>query len=119
MRVAMISEHASPLAALGGADAGGQNRHVADLAAALGRQGHLVTVYTRRDRADTPVTVSADGFDVVHVPAGPPEPIEKDSLLPYMDSFGDWLADRWRGVEPVPDVIHSHFWMSGLAGAKR
>ena len=45
----MISEHASPLAALGGADAGGQNVHVAALAAALARRGHEVTVFTRRD----------------------------------------------------------------------
>ncbi|MCW2744053.1 MAG: hypothetical protein JWM48_603, partial [Mycobacterium sp.] len=29
MNIAMISEHASPLAVLGGVDAGGQNVHVA------------------------------------------------------------------------------------------
>ena len=39
MRIAMVSEHASPLAVLGGVDSGGQNVHVADLARALGRQG--------------------------------------------------------------------------------
>ena len=49
MRVAMVSEHASPLAALGGVDAGGQNVHVAALAAGLARRGHEVTVHTRRD----------------------------------------------------------------------
>ena len=49
MRIAMVSEHASPLATLGGEDAGGQNVHVAALAAALGRRGHQVRVYTRRD----------------------------------------------------------------------
>ena len=32
MRIAMVSEHASPLATLGGVDAGGQNVHVAALA---------------------------------------------------------------------------------------
>jgi D-inositol-3-phosphate glycosyltransferase len=49
MRIAMVSEHASPLAALGGVDAGGQNVHVAALAAALARRGHEVVVHTRRD----------------------------------------------------------------------
>ncbi|MGN6597728.1 MAG: glycosyltransferase, partial [Actinomycetes bacterium] len=49
MRIAMVSEHASPLAVLGGVDAGGQNVHVADLSRALARAGHEVTVYTRRD----------------------------------------------------------------------
>ncbi len=118
MRIAMISEHASPLAAFGGVDAGGQNRHVADLAATLGRHGHAVTVYTRRDDERAPTRVRADGYDVVHVPAGPPVALEKDALLPYMDEFGHWLSQRWRSAEPRPDVIHAHFWMSGVAATR-
>jgi D-inositol-3-phosphate glycosyltransferase len=50
----MVSEHASPLAVLGGVDAGGQNVHVACLAQELGRRGHEVTVFTRRDDASLP-----------------------------------------------------------------
>ena len=118
MRIAMISEHASPLAAVGGVDAGGQNRHVADLAATLGRHGHTVTVYTRRAATEPPTRVHADGYDVVHVPAGPPEALEKDALLPFMDDFGRWLAHRWRSTEPPPDAIHAHFWMSGVAAVR-
>ena len=49
MRVAMISEHASPLACLGGADAGGQNVYVGQLARHLARRGWQVDVFTRRD----------------------------------------------------------------------
>ncbi|MEU3453646.1 glycosyltransferase [Micromonospora sp. NPDC006766] len=116
MRVAMISEHASPLAVLGGEDAGGQNTHVAELSAALAAAGHDVRVYTRRDAVDLPVAVRApDRYDVVHVPAGPAEPVAKDDLLPYMPAFGEWLADRWRVGDWQPEVVHAHFWMSGLA----
>ena len=62
MKIAMVSEHASPLAAMGGADAGGQNVHVAQLAAALSRQDHEVSVYSRRDRPDLPERIaSPDG----------------------------------------------------------
>src|SRR5690349_2501101 len=115
MRIALISEHASPLAALGGEDAGGQNTHVAALATALADAGHDVTVYTRRDDRAQPVRVPvAAGFAVVHVPAGPPRSIPKDDLLPYMGEFGAWLAKRWATHER-PDVVHAHFWMSGLA----
>src|SRR5690606_33725644 len=120
MRIAMISEHASPLAAgsgragLGGADGGGQNVFVAELAAELGRRGHYVTVYTRRDAPVPSGRVRlAPGVVVEHVPAGPPERIPKDGLLPWMHDFGRHLADRW-STEP-PDVAHAHFWMSGLA----
>ncbi|SFO48965.1 glycosyltransferase [Actinomadura madurae] len=117
MRIAMISEHASPLAAdggLGGADGGGQNVFVAELATELGRQGHDVTVYTRRDSRDLPERVRlAPGATVEHVPAGPPEHVAKDDLLPWMRDFGTYLERRW-AADP-PDVAHAHFWMSGLA----
>jgi glycosyltransferase involved in cell wall biosynthesis len=112
----MISEHASPLATLGGEDAGGQNTHVAELSAALAAAGHDVRVYTRRDSAELPGMVCMlDAVAVVHVPAGPPEPIAKDEMLPYMKDFSRWLADEWRRDEWAPEVVHAHFWMSGLA----
>src|SRR5690625_2956779 len=115
MRIAMVSEHASPLAALGGEDAGGQNVHVAALASALARRGHEVAVYTRRDDPDLPEHVEVlPGVQVIHVPAGPATVLPKDELLPYMPEFGQWLARRWAGRNR-PDVVHSHFWMSGLA----
>ncbi|MFD5249397.1 glycosyltransferase [Amycolatopsis sp. NPDC058340] len=114
MRIAMVSEHASPLAAMGGADAGGQNVHVAALSAALSRQGHDVTVYTRRDNRRVPATVETpDGYRVVHVPAGPARKLPKDELLPHMGEFGRVLRSRW--AKDRPDVVHAHFWMSGLA----
>jgi D-inositol-3-phosphate glycosyltransferase len=113
MRIAMISEHASPLAALGGADAGGQNTHVADLAGALADEGHEIRVYTRRD-GELPESVDVRrGVTVVHVPAGPAVTLPKDALLPYMGEFGAWLAAQWTGWRP--DIAHAHFWMSGLA----
>src|SRR5690606_12323284 len=115
MKIAMVSEHASPLAALGGVDPGGQNVHVAALSAALARRGHEVTVYTRRDDPDLPETVQMlPGVGVVHVPAGPAGPVPKDDLLPFMPAFGTWLGQHW-AVTGVPDVVHSHFWMSGVA----
>lgn len=113
-RIAMVSEHASPLAALGGPDAGGQNVYVAQVARQLARKGYRVTVYTRRDAAGLPDRVTLiDGVQVVHVPAGPPVPVPKDQLLPHMVEFGTFLARQW-SLSP-PDVVHSHFWMSGLA----
>ncbi|WP_416562445.1 glycosyltransferase [Nocardia testacea] len=114
MKIAMVSEHASPLAALGGVDAGGQNVHVAELAAGMSRRGHDVTVYTRREEAAAPTTVRTDqGYRVTRVPAGPPEVLPKDELLPFMDEFGEFLRRDWQ--REAPDVAHAHFWMSGLA----
>jgi D-inositol-3-phosphate glycosyltransferase len=114
MRIAMVSEHASPLATLGGVDSGGQNVHVADLARALGRLGVTVVVHTRRDDPTLPRrTRFAPGVEVDHVDAGPPRPVPKDELLPFMPDFAGELFRAWD--ERRPDVVHSHFWMSGLA----
>jgi D-inositol-3-phosphate glycosyltransferase len=114
LHVAVVSEHASPLAAIGGTDAGGQNVYVAALAQALDQLGCRVTVHTRRDDPDLPSRVRLSERVVVdHVDAGPPAPIPKDELLPHMSVFGAVLASRWRRRRP--DVVHAHFWMSGMA----
>jgi glycosyltransferase involved in cell wall biosynthesis len=114
MKIALVSEHADPLAALGGVDAGGQNVHVAALASGLARSGHDVTVYTRRDAPTGPSRVAVDdGYVVERVLAGPPTEVPKDDLLPHMHEFAAQLRERWL-AEPV-DLVHAHFWMSGLA----
>jgi D-inositol-3-phosphate glycosyltransferase len=114
VRIALISEHASPLAVIGGVDSGGQNVHVAELAAGLVRQGHDVVVYTRLDSPDLrPRVATGAGYDVVHVPAGPPVPLPKDELWAHMPEFAQQL---WRRLPAdLPDLLHAHFWMSAWA----
>ena len=114
MRIAMVSEHASPLAVLGGVDAGGQNVHVAALACALATLGNSVTVYTRRDAPKLPARVTmAPGVAVEHVDAGPARAIPKDAIYPHVPAFAAALRRAWSTDRP--DVVHAHFWMSGLA----
>ncbi|MFJ6213468.1 glycosyltransferase [Streptomyces sp. NPDC092296] len=117
LKISLVSEHASPLAALGGVDAGGQNVHVAALASALADLGHEITVHTRRDAPaladDVPLRA---GVTVHHVPAGPARAVPKDDLLPYMHAFGEHLARTW-AADP-PHLVHAHFWMSGLAALR-
>jgi D-inositol-3-phosphate glycosyltransferase len=114
MKLAMVSEHASPLAVLGGVDSGGQNVHVAELATAIARHGVETVVHTRRDARGVPRRIPlSPGVTVDHVPAGPSGPLPKDDLLPYIGEFAADLSRQWRATRP--DVVHAHFWMSGLA----
>jgi glycosyltransferase involved in cell wall biosynthesis len=114
MRIAMVSEHADPAAPPGDTDAGGQNVHVGSLSAALAERGHAVTVYTRLADPKAPRRAQlSPGVTVRRLPAGPVAPLPKDELLPYMPELGARLARRWQ--RDPPDVIHAHFWMSGLA----
>ena len=95
-RIALISEHASPLAVLGGVDAGGQNVYVAQVARHLAAAGDEVDVYTRRDHPALPVTVDCSpGVRVINVPAGPAAPVPKERLLEHMPAFFRWMARDW------------------------
>lgn len=114
MKIAMVSDHASPFTVPGDVDADGRKVHVAELSAALVRAGHDVTVYTRRDDPDIPERVPTDdGYEVVHVPAGPPAPLPADELLPRMGELGTFLEREW--TRDRPDVAHAHCWMPGIA----
>ena len=115
MKIALISEHASPLAVAGGVDSGGQNVYVANVARQLAESGHQIDVFTRRDRALLPLISDMDGVRVIHVPAGPPRQLPKEQLLPFMGEFAAFLIEFFRR-EPEPyQVIHANFFMSGLA----
>ncbi|MEN8505532.1 MULTISPECIES: glycosyltransferase family 4 protein [Paraburkholderia] len=115
MKVALISEHASPLAVAGGVDSGGQNIYVANVARQLSGMGHQVDVFTRRDRALLPLVSDMDGIRVIHVPAGPPKQLPKEQLLPFMGEFAAFLIEFFRRERQPYDVMHANFFMSGLA----
>jgi D-inositol-3-phosphate glycosyltransferase len=118
LRVALISEHASPLAQQGSIDAGGQNVYVLHVALALARQGHHVDVLTRRDQRSLPTAVDVrPGVRVLHIDAGPPEFVPKEKLLPHMKAFGSEAVRLMRRSLPY-DVVHGNFFMSGLVGLR-
>ncbi len=113
-RIAFLSEHASPLVALGGADAGGQNVYVSELSSHLARRGYAIDVYTRHEDLDTPEIVETEaGVRVVHLQAGPVMARPKDELWPFMPAFRDSLLRFMERDEIHYDLIHSNFWMSG------
>jgi glycosyltransferase involved in cell wall biosynthesis len=109
----MISDHASPLAAVGGVDSGGQNIYVAETARRLATRGYLVDIFTRKDQADQREIVEwLPGVRVIHVPAGPATFVRKEDLLQWMPDFGAFVR-RFAARERY-DIVHAHFFMSGL-----
>jgi D-inositol-3-phosphate glycosyltransferase len=117
MRIAMLSYHTCPLATLGGKDTGGMNVYVRDLTRELGRQGIHVDVFTRSQDEHVPHIVHELGYGnrVVHIPAGPEEPKSKSDIAKYIPEFAEGIRQFAAEKEIAYDVIHSHYWMSGLA----
>ncbi|HXF84297.1 MAG TPA: glycosyltransferase [Anaerolineales bacterium] len=119
MRIAMISYHTCPLATLGGKDTGGMNVYVRDLTRQLGKMGIHVDVFTRSQDDHVPHVLHELGYGnrVVHVPAGPETPLPKQELTEHIPQFVEGIKDFACEKGIRYDVIHSHYWMSGLAAA--
>ncbi len=117
LRVAMLSYHTCPLATLGGKDTGGMNVYVRELTRQLGRMGIHVDVFTRSQDEHVPHVVHQLGYGnrVVHVPAGPENPLPKRELAGYIPQFVEGIKQFAAEKDIRYDVIHSHYWMSGLA----
>jgi D-inositol-3-phosphate glycosyltransferase len=117
MNVAMLSYHTCPLAILGGKDTGGMNVYVRDLTQELGREGVHVDVFTRSQDEHVPHVLHDLGFGnrVVHIPAGPETPIQKSDLIKYLPQFVEGIKAFAHEKGLTYDLIHSHYWLSGLA----
>ncbi len=117
MRVAMLSVHTSPLAGLGGKEAGGMNVYVRELSRELGRRGILVDIFTRSQDTHTPLKTIVDrGVTLVTLPAGALAPYDKNLILDYQDEFVNGVLAYARTQLQSYDIIHSHYFVSGIIG---
>jgi D-inositol-3-phosphate glycosyltransferase len=118
MRIAMLSYHTCPLATLGGKDTGGMNVYVRDLTRELGRHGVGVDVFTRSQDEHVPHVLHDLGFGnrIVHVPAGPETPVARQDLVEHLPAFVEGIKMFAEAKGLGYDLIHSHYWLSGLAG---
>ena len=117
-RIAFISDHASPLAILGGVDSGGQNVYVAELTKELAGMGFDVDVYTRRDNKQQKRIINwQPGVRVIHINAGPAQEIEKERLMPFMDDFAKDMIAFMQKEQLRYDVVHANFFMSGMVAS--
>ena len=118
MNIAVISYHTCPLATLGGKDTGGMNVYVRDLSRFLGLLDVHVDVFTRSQDEHVPHILHdlGCGNRVVHVPAGPEIPCPKNSLQDYIPEFTEGIIQFTQSKGIRYDIIHSHYWLSGLAG---
>ncbi|MDQ3945268.1 MAG: glycosyltransferase [Actinomycetota bacterium] len=112
--LAVLSLHTSPLAQPGSGDGGGMNVYVRSLASALARAGLACDVWTRAEHADQPeVVVVEPSFRVLHVQAGPREPLPKEALPELVDEFTAVMLDRVQTCGRDYDALHGNYWLSG------
>jgi len=117
LRVAILSVHTCPLAAPGGKETGGMNVYVRETARELGRMGAHADVFTRSQNPGIPRIVDmGHGARVIHLPAGPEAPMPREAVHGHLDELVDGV-ERFRRAEGLRyDLIHAHYWLSGVAG---
>jgi D-inositol-3-phosphate glycosyltransferase len=117
MKIALLSYHTCPLATLGGKDTGGMNVYVRDLTRQLGKMGVQVDVFTRSQDEHVPHILHDLGYGnrVIHIPAGPEVPLPKEELSGYLPQFVQGVQAFAVNKGIRYDVIHSHYWMSGIS----
>jgi D-inositol-3-phosphate glycosyltransferase len=118
-RVAMLSVHTCPKAALGGKESGGMNVYVRDLSRELGRRGFTVDVFTRSQDPTIPMVCGlGTNARVIHLKAGPEAPYDKNRVFDHIDEFTNNLLDFANSEDAAYHVIHSHYWLSGLVALR-
>jgi D-inositol-3-phosphate glycosyltransferase len=119
-RIAILSVHTSPLAALGGRKTGGMNVYVREFAEELGRRGVAVDIYTRRTACDTPEVDASlgEGVQVINIKAGNCQPLDPDQVYPHLSQFAAGVIAFTTKHNLQYDMIYSHYWLSGWVAHK-
>ncbi len=118
-RIAMISVHSCPLAALGGKETGGMNVYIRELSRKLAKEGLQIDIFTRSQNPSIPQIVNfQEGVRIIHLKAGPESPYDKNQVWFHLPEFLDCLQQFSRREKSRYDLIHSHYWLSGWVGAR-
>src|SRR5512133_1335207 len=117
LRIAMLSVHSSPLGKLGSKDTGGMSVYVRELSRQLGRRGHQVDIYTRHSPDARDRVMELDpGVRLIHLRLGNDPHLSKTEMAPHLKDFFREL-EQFRSAHGLEyDLIHSHYWLSGMLG---
>lgn len=119
MKICTISFHSCPYSSLGGNGSGGMSVYLKELTSALVDFPEVrVDIHTRaRDRICVEAKDISPQIRVVQLKGGPERPVDRKNLYEFIPEFAENLIDYIHRKKEDYDVVHSHYWLSGLAGA--
>jgi D-inositol-3-phosphate glycosyltransferase len=117
LKIAMISIHSCPLRVLGGRDTGGMNVYIRELARELGKREHSVDIYTLAHQPQhEPLINLGQNIRLIHLETGVDEEMPKVAIYAYIQKFACGVENFRKSNNIHYDLIHSHYWLSGLVG---
>jgi D-inositol-3-phosphate glycosyltransferase len=114
----MISVHGCPMVTPGMRSAGGMNVYLREIAPLIASQGVCVDVFTRSHHEAGPEVLDiGPRARVIHLPAGDPE-LVKAQVVPHLPEYTERLNDFVEREGLGYDLVHSHYWLSGVVGQR-
>jgi D-inositol-3-phosphate glycosyltransferase len=119
LKIAMLSIHSSPIGDLGTRDTGGMSVYVREMAKELGKKDHHIDIFTQHNVGKhDPVIHLYDNVRLIHLSGEIRGDIAKSSLYEILPQLFNEL-ESFRIKENITyDIIHSHYWLSGVLGLK-
>jgi len=118
LNIALLSIHSCPYAVLGSKDTGGMNVYIRELSRELTDKGHRVDIYTASHTCGHCSLMQPGGADlnIMHLansicPNSSLSEVRQQAVL--LSSEIDSLQQQ---NEYKYDLIHSHYWQSGIVG---
>ncbi len=113
----MLSFHTCPLGKAGSRDTGGMSVYLREVSRCLGDLGFLVDLFTRdRGKVKEGVKFLGQNTRLVHLKAGPGEPLSKEELYAHTRAFALEVEEFRRRNGLRYDLIYSNYWLSGVTG---
>ena len=117
LKIAVLSLHSCPRGKLGGKDTGGMNVYIQETSKELGKRGHSVDIFTRTHQPEHPQTMEiGENVRLIHIATGLKEEIPKVAFYSYLQDFMCGIENYRNSGDVHYDLIHSHYWLSGLTG---
>ncbi len=116
LNIAMLSIHSSPVGPVGTENTGGMSVYVRETARWLGQNGHHVDIYTCAGHGTEIVTLYPN-VRLICAGRGLFSGIPKDQLPDHLPALFDAVETFRRDHGLTYDIIHSHYWISGVVGA--
>ena len=119
LKIAMLSIHSSPIGDLGTQDTGGMSVYILETAKELAGKGHHIDIFTQHNAGHhEPVMQLFGNVRLIRLSGGTRRNIAKFALYKVLPRLFDELESFRIKENIVYDVIHSHYWISGVLGDK-
>jgi D-inositol-3-phosphate glycosyltransferase len=119
LKIAVLSIHSSPIGDLGTRDTGGMSVYVRETAKEMGKMGHHVDIFTQHHAGNhEPVIYLYNNVRLIRLSGGTHQNIQKSALHEALPALFNDL-ESFRIKENIAyDIVHSHYWISGVLGLK-